>query len=100
MTQQQAGGPVKVNEKEQGFSLLEVMIALAAVSFLSFTVLQLVLTNLKATKAVETVSSLDNLIMEVNIALKDPAICKSNLSNFSTTSLPSPLSGGSINFKQ
>lgn len=86
--------------KNQGFSLLEVMIALGVVSFLSFTVLQLVFTNLQATKSVEITAALDNLIMEVNMALKDPTICQSNITNFSTTSLPSPLEGASINFKQ
>ncbi|WP_413289039.1 type II secretion system protein [Bdellovibrio sp. HCB337] len=91
---------MKFNKKEQGFSLLEVMIALAVVSFLSFIILQLVFTNLKATKAVEVTASLDNLLMEVNVALKDPAVCRSNLANFSTTTLPSPLNTGSINLSR
>ncbi|WP_413289038.1 type II secretion system protein [Bdellovibrio sp. HCB337] len=91
---------MKSNTKTQGFSLLEVMIALAVVSFLSFTVLQLVFTNFKATKAVELTASLDNLIMEVNVALKDPTICQINLANFSTTTLPSPVETGSINITQ
>lgn len=88
------------NKKEQGFSLLEVMIALGVVSFLSFTVLQLVFTNLQATKSVEMTASLDNLILEVSMALKDPAVCQSNLANFATTTLPSPLDTGSINLTQ
>lgn len=87
-------------KKEHGFSLLEVLVALGIVSFLSFTVLQLVFTNLQATKSVEMTASLDNLILEVNTALKDPAVCLSNLSNFSTTTLPSPLATGSINVSQ
>ncbi|MBS1969802.1 MAG: prepilin-type N-terminal cleavage/methylation domain-containing protein [Bdellovibrionales bacterium] len=89
-----------MSKKQQGFSLLEVMVALAVVSFLSFTVLQLIFTNLKATKAVELAASLDNLTTEVSMALKDPAVCQSNLANFATTTLPSPLEGGAIGLTQ
>ncbi|WP_413289041.1 type II secretion system protein [Bdellovibrio sp. HCB337] len=91
---------MKYRTKEQGFSLLEVMIALAVVSFLSFAILQLVFTNLKATKGVEIAASLDNLLMEANLALKDPTVCQSNLSNFATTTLPTPLDSASINLAQ
>lgn len=91
---------MKLSKKQQGFSLLEVMVALAVVSFLSFTVLQLVFTNLKATKGVEITASLDNLMMEVSTALKDPAVCQANLANFSSTTLPTPLEDGIINLTQ
>jgi prepilin-type N-terminal cleavage/methylation domain-containing protein len=91
---------VKQSQKQHGFSLLEVMVALAIVSFLSFTVLQLVFTNLKATKSVEITASLDNLATEVSMALKDPAVCQSNLANFATTTLPSPLEDGVIGLTQ
>lgn len=91
---------MKLNNKQQGFSLLEVMIALAVVSFLSFTVLQLVFTNLKASKSVELTASLENLLLEVNMALKDPAVCQTNLANFSSTTLPTPLDTGVINLSQ
>jgi prepilin-type N-terminal cleavage/methylation domain-containing protein len=90
------------NFKNRGFSLIEMMIVMGIMSVVMFSIMQFTMTSVRTTKSLELNAELDQMMIQLQLTLKDPTVCANNIGNlssnpFNPTSQNSSLSINQIN---
>lgn len=81
--------PSVVSTKSNGFSLIEVLIALGVMSLAALAGSQLIMNLLASQKAIAIDSRMQDILNESKMAFKNPTVCSANIANFSSKNLSS-----------
>ncbi len=70
-----------------GFSLIEMMVVVGVMSIVMLAAGQFIMANMHATRSIELTSELDQMMLELQLTLKNPAVCAANLPNLASNPL-------------